>query len=102
MRGWLRILARLAQGDRDVARSIHSGFSYFGSAPQYIRISSTQGDFLSWQNRIVMSDNNFHVAVRHGGRIFDAFTGPAGMMEKEYLQNIVLYGEPIIQTVAKP
>jgi hypothetical protein len=86
----------------DVARTIHSGFRYFGGKPEYIRISSTGGELLSWQNRAIMSDNNFHVAVRQSGRVFDAFTGPAGMLEKEYVQNIILFGEPIIRTVAAP
>lgn len=49
-----------------------------------------------------MSDNNFHIAVRHGGRIYDAFTGSGGMLEKDYLQRIIMAGEPIIKTVVSP
>jgi hypothetical protein len=85
-----------------VARAIHAGFRHFGGTPEYVRISSTHGQFLSWQNRAIMSDNNFHVAVRHGGKIFDAFTGSGGMLEKDYIRNILMAGEPIIKTVASP
>ncbi|HEX5749192.1 MAG TPA: hypothetical protein VFZ09_23375 [Archangium sp.] len=77
-------------------------FKNFGGMPEYVRISSSQGQYLSWQNRAIMSDNNFHIAVRYGGRIYDAFTGSGGMLEKDYLQSIIMAGEPIIKTVVSP
>jgi hypothetical protein len=32
----------------------------------------------------MVSDNNFHVAVMNGGRVYDAYTGAAGMAWAEY------------------
>jgi hypothetical protein len=49
-----------------------------------------------------MSDNNSHIAVRHGAKIYDAFTGPAGMHEAEYVQQIHYLGEIILKTVTAP
>jgi hypothetical protein len=97
-----QVTSRALNSCTQVARTIHAGFRHFGGSPEYVRISSTQGQFLSWQNRAIMSDNNFHMAVRHGGKIFDAFTGSGGMLEKDYLQNIIMAGEPIIRTVVSP
>ena len=97
-----QVTSRALNSCTHVARTIHEGFRHFGGTPEYVRISSTQGQFLSWQNRAIMSDNNFHVAVRQGGKIFDAFTGSRGMLEKDYLRNIVMAGEPLINTVASP
>lgn len=48
-----------------------------------------------------MSDNNLHFAVMHEGRIYDAFTGPAGMPRAEYLKNVIMRGEPIIEQVVE-
>jgi hypothetical protein len=97
-----QVTSRALNSCTHVARTIHAGFRHFGGAPEYVRISSTQGQFLSWQNRAIMSDNNFHVAVLHGGNIFDAFTGSGGMLEKDYLQSIIMAGEPLIKTVVSP
>jgi hypothetical protein len=97
-----QVTSRALNSCTHVARTIHAGFRYFGGRPEYVRISSTQGQYLSWQNRAIMSDNNFHVAVRHGGKIFDAFTGSGGMLEKDYLQSLIMAGEPIIKTVVSP
>jgi len=36
-----------------------------------------------------VSVNGFHVAVRCGDRIYDAFTGPTGMRVAEYLTHLV-------------
>jgi len=85
-----------------VARDIYDGFKFFGGEPQYVHISSTGGSYLSWQSRIMMSNNNAHLAVRHGGKIYDAFTGPAGIIEPEYLKNIHYAGEIITRTVSSP
>jgi len=93
---------RIAGPCRRIAQDIYEGFSFFGGQAQYVRISSTGGNYLSWQSRILMSDNNSHIAVRHGARIYDAFTGPAGMHEAEYVQQIHYAGEIILKTVALP
>jgi hypothetical protein len=49
-----------------------------------------------------MSDNNMHSVVRSGGKIYDAFTGPAGVVEAEYLKHLHYAGELILKTVSSP
>ena len=84
-----------------VAKDIYQGFKSLGGNPQYLRVSSTEGPFLSWRNRTLMSDNNVHFLVAHEGMLYDAFTGPVGMSRVEYLKNLVMRGEPIIERVTE-
>ena len=84
-----------------VAKDIHQGFQSLGGNPQYLRISSTGGQFLSWQNRTLISNNNIHFLVEYEGKLYDAFTGPAGMLRTEYLKNLVLRGEALIEQVTE-
>ena len=76
--------SRAPNACQSTANAIAEGFRQLGQSPQLIRIASTGGDMLSWRGRQLVSDNNFHVAVRHDGRIFDAFTGSVGMTWAEY------------------
>ncbi|HYO74427.1 MAG TPA: hypothetical protein VEU33_50965 [Archangium sp.] len=92
---------RMAGPCARVAKDIYQGFKSLGGNPQYLRISSTQGDFLSWQSRTLMSDNNRHFLVEYEGRFYDAFTGPAGMLRAEYLKSLAMRGEPIITQVTE-
>jgi hypothetical protein len=78
------VASRAPNACRATAGAISEGFRRLGLNPQIIRISSTGGDMLSWKGRQLVSDNNFHVAVLSEGRIFDAFTGAAGMTWAEY------------------
>jgi hypothetical protein len=84
-----------------VAKDIYQGFKSLEGNPQYLRISSTKGDVLSWQNRTLMSDNNVHFLVEHQGKFYDAFTGPAGLPRAEYIKNLVMRGEPIIKQITE-
>jgi hypothetical protein len=76
--------SRAPNACQTTANAIAEGFRQLGQSPHLIRISSTAGDMLSWRGRQLVSDNNFHVAVRNDGRIFDAFTGSVGMTWAEY------------------
>jgi RHS repeat-associated protein len=93
---------RVAGQCQQVAKDIYSGFHYLGTKPEYLRITSTEGDFLSWQGRTMVSNNNFHVAVRQGGRIYDAFTGPAGMTEAEYIATMMHEGRLLFTVILSP
>jgi hypothetical protein len=76
---------------KDVADIIYAAFKEFGAKPEYVKIFSVSDQrvmFLSWQGKIVMSDNNYHVAVRYNHKIYDAYTGVRGMIEAEYLASI--------------
>jgi hypothetical protein len=92
---------RVAGSCGRVARDIYQGFKSLGGNPQYLRISSSKGNYLSWQSRTLMSDNNVHFVVTHEDKIYDAFTGPAGMSRAEYLKNIVMMGKPIVEQVTE-
>lgn len=60
------------------------------------------GDYLSWQGKVMMSSNNFHVVVRQGGRLHDAFTGAAGMTEAEYVAALMYEGRLVLTVVSGP
>jgi hypothetical protein len=85
-----------------VAKEIHQGLTFLGGKAEYLRISSTAGEILSWRGRVLVSNNNLHVAVRHGDRLYDAFTGPAGMVEAEYVAAMMHKGELLLSVVTAP
>lgn len=93
-----RQMGRCAQ----VARDIHAALTRFGGSPEYVRIRSTEGEFLSWNSKQIMSDNNNHFAVRCGGRIYDAFTGVTGMLEQEYMASIHALGRVSLTVTGEP
>jgi RHS repeat-associated protein len=93
---------RVAGPCQQVAKDIYSGFGHLGAKPEYLRIASTEGQFLSWQGRTMVSNNNVHVAVRHGKRIYDAFTGPAGMTEAEYIAAMMHEGQLLFTVITSP
>ncbi|WNG59577.1 hypothetical protein F0U59_36335 [Archangium gephyra] len=80
----------------DVARGGFQSLSrlgeHAGMRPCFLKIISTDGPFLGFETRSGVtkrvSDNGVHVAVKFAGRIFDAYTGPGGMEEKEYFKHV--------------
>jgi len=109
---WLRMFLnafstanRVAGQCESVARAIYDGFTKIGQRAQLINIisSNDQVKNLSWQGRIMVSNNNFHQAVRIGDTIYDAFTGPRGMLAVKYFSDSAmrLEGAPIINVVAE-
>ncbi len=86
------VASRAPNACQGTANAIADGFRRLGQSPQLIRISSTGGDMLSWRGRELVSDNNFHVAVLNGTRIFDAFTGATGMTWAEYQEAMAYLG----------
>jgi len=67
-----------------VANNIAEGFKKLGQNPQLVKVFGDAGQYLSWRGQQMVSNNNFHVAVMNGGRIYDAYTGPAGMTWVEH------------------
>jgi hypothetical protein len=94
----------------EVARSVFEGFRRLGQSPQFVRLAS-QGTgkladrigFQMWPedpgSTIQISVNAVHYAVQLGPRLYDAMTGPAGMLVGDYMQRIMSPGGPIIITV---
>ncbi len=94
----------------DVARKIHEGFSALGKDPRYLKAASTESELLAFEVRagvststVQVSNNNYHVAVRVGSRIYDAFTGPQGLTESEYLGRLLTpQGRIVLEEVGRP
>jgi hypothetical protein len=101
MQGAFSTANRIAGPCREVADDIYEAFKRLGQSPQIVRISATGNPrgFLSWQGKVLIADNNHHVAVLNAGRIYDAFTGPTGMLWAEYQQVVqspgLLYYTPL-------
>jgi hypothetical protein len=73
---------------------------YTGLRPYFLKIVPTDGEVLGFMVRggsvKQVSDNGVHVAVKFAGRVFDAYTGPGGMEEKDYLKHFyTFYGQQI-------
>jgi hypothetical protein len=92
-----------------VAEAIHTGFSRLGGRPIYLKFSNDVGNVIGWEVRagdpastIRIADNNLHLAVRMGDRVYDALTGSAGLLYSDYLARIQFQGQRVIETVASP
>jgi hypothetical protein len=81
-RGGFQVLSRLGES--------------MGSRPYFLKIISTEkrlvlgfelGNGVTKQ----LADNGVHIAVKFAGRVFDAYTGPGGLDEAEYLRRIYTY-----------
>src|SRR5690349_18681781 len=78
---------------QQVARTIHTAFTELQQKPQYIAFKAKADeefivfDLASGKSPSI-TKNGYHVAVRLGERIYDAFTGPLGMTWKEYLSRL--------------
>lgn len=95
-----------------VARGIFEGFKRLGSNPSFIRFTASgtrRGDNLiafelragEPQSTIQISDNAVHYAVQIGDRIYDAMTGPMGLVMTEYMKRLQSPGSLTMQTVSQ-
>jgi hypothetical protein len=78
---------------QEVARIIHTAFSNFGRSPEYIAFRSAQEAphivfELANGKTAPVSRNSYHVAVRIGDLIYDAYTGPLGMKLADYMAKL--------------
>ena len=94
----VKMLAAIARGDIAGAISMWQLATGRNTVPP--ALETLQAAF-SLANRTVMSDNNVHFLVEHEGKLYDAFTGPAGLSRAEYLKNIVMRGKPIVEQVTE-
>ena len=93
LQGAYALTNQAAGSCQQVARVIHTAFLKLGQAPQYIAFK-VKGDeefmvfeLMSGRNAPV-SQNGYHVAVRLGDLIYDAYTGPLGMKLTDYLSRL--------------
>jgi plasmid stabilization system protein ParE len=78
---------------QQVARLIHTAYSKLGQTPQYIafRTDETKPYMvfeLANAKDASVSRTGYHVAVRVGDVIHDAYTGPLGMKLSDYLSRL--------------
>jgi hypothetical protein len=97
---WLRNLqgaysvANQAAGKcQEVARIIHTAFTKLGQTPQYVAFKARNGEEyvlfeLATGKDAPVSRTGYHVAVRLGDLIYDAYTGPLGMKLSDYLSRL--------------
>lgn len=76
---------------QDVAKAIHAGMTQMGQKPEYLGIQSTWR-YVLYQppdgKEQTITRTGYHVVVKVGDRVFDAYTGPAGMKVTEYLSRL--------------
>ncbi len=79
---------------------------HFNARPYFLKIVPTDGDILGFQLRsgVVkqVSNNGVHVAVKFAGRVFDAYTGPGGLAEREYIARLHTFHGQNISTKVYP
>jgi hypothetical protein len=78
---------------QQVARIIHTAFSKLGQTPQYIAFKANEGEQyvvfeLANGKDAPVSRTGYHVAVRLGDLIYDAYTGSLGMTLSDYLSRL--------------
>lgn len=77
---------------QEVARSSFDFFKRIGGKPEFIAFKAKNWDFLTLDlpdgTNVTLTQNGYHVVVRLGTRIYDAFTGPAGMEAQAYMSRL--------------
>ncbi|WP_144369960.1 hypothetical protein [Myxococcus stipitatus] len=84
-----------------VAKAIHEGLTRLGERPEFYRLTlvGEHRKFLGFDEIVKgvlvkshqVTTNGLHFVVRLQGRIFDAYTGPAGLPEEEYVRRLIPY-----------
>jgi hypothetical protein len=97
---WLRALQTVYSAKsqevgrcQEVARIIHTAYSQLGKAPEFIVLkTSKQASYMTFDmpggRAVSITRNSYHVLVRLGDFVHDAFTGPSGMKFEEYLSRL--------------
>ncbi len=118
MPGWLvafqnafAVANRRAGECEKVARAIHQGLREFAQHPVFIRFT-VQGKYPQLGFDVVengvlvknlqISSNRYHVAVKLGDRVIDAYTGLAGLPLRAYMARLTARpGSHVIQEVVE-
>ncbi len=111
---WLRNLQvaysvanQVAGKCQEVARIIHTAFTKLGQTPQYVAFKARKGEEymvfeLATGKDAPVSHTGYHVAVRLGDLIYDAYTGPFGMKLSDYLYRLHAREGVNWEVVSKP
>lgn len=94
-----------------VAKAVHEGLLKLGERPVFFRVTleGEQRKMLGFDEIVKgvfvkthqVATTGLHVAVKLQGRIIDAYTGLAGLPEKEYMKRLIPYPgmELVVETV---
>ena len=96
-----------------VARTIHEGLTQLGQKPEFLRFTirgrAMVMGFDEISNGVLLrthqlSTRGYHVAVRLGDKVIDAYTGPAGLPFREYMARLntspgSTIAEEVVQTL---
>ena len=110
---WLRNLqvaysaaSQLPGKCQDVARTIHQAFSQLGRAPEYVAFRAQDKGYMVFEfadgKQASASRNGYHVAVKLGEMVHDAYTGPLGMKLEDYLLRLQARGKISWEFVSAP
>lgn len=78
---------------QEVAKNIHAALSRLAGRPEYVAIRSR------WDHPVfrmsdgtdqTLSHTGYHVVVRVGDTVYDAYTGPVGMKLADYLSRVAV------------
>lgn len=90
-----------------VAKAIHEGMTQVGQKPEYLALRANW-DFVVFKagdgKQHTVTHNGYHVVVKAGEKVYDAYTGPAGMKLSDYLARIFIDSGAKLETavVATP
>jgi hypothetical protein len=77
---------------QDVARAIAEFFRKIGGQPVFIELRAKQYNYMSLDlpdgTSPGITKSGYHIVVRLGDRIYDAFTGPGGMAASDYMSRL--------------
>jgi hypothetical protein len=78
---------------QEVARTLHTAFTKLGQTPQYVAFKANQGgDYMIFElangKNASVSHTGYHVTVRLGDLIYDAYTGSVGMKLSDYVSRL--------------
>ncbi|MCY1082611.1 papain fold toxin domain-containing protein [Archangium lansingense] len=92
---------------QQVARIIHTAFLKLGQTPQYIAFKAREReDYIVFElangKDAPVSRTGYHVAVRVGDMVHDAYTGPLGMTLSDYLSRLHARQGVVWEVVSTP
>ena len=87
---------------QEVAKTLHAGLSRLGGNAEYLAIK-VNWDYLGFRlldgKEKTISHTGYHVVVRVGDMVYDAYTGTAGMRLSEYLSRLIHPAAASLQVV---
>lgn len=92
---------------QEVARTLHTAFAKLNQTPQYVAFRANEGEQymvfeLANGKSPSVSRTGYHVAVRLGDLIYDAYTGPLGMKLSDYVSRLHARQGVTWEVVPKP